>query len=426
MYNMRRLTIAFFGVTIVMILSNDQAFANGFKILGVKSTKATAMGEAFIVQADDPTAIAFNPAGLTQVEGSQFSAGFTITNGWVEHRSSQGVKEDILDKWQTIPYCFITTNLSNKGNITLGLGITAPNGLSTEWSQTGFARYVATFSELVVIDINPSIAYKIADNLSMGMGISCYYSTAVLGGIADYGNLVGLPGALDGEAKLEAKGYSWGYNFGVLYKLNERHSFAATFKSPFTIEYEGDSKYTNIPDFMGLGPSFDSDLETAIDFPAIVVLGYAYHPTDRLKLEFNLDWTNWETLDHVTVDFDSNLLSDFTYTYECENTFAYKFGLEYLVSEWFKLRAGYIYNENATPEEYWRPSLPDTDTHFACFGFGYKLRKVTLDGALQLIFFEDRSIDNNVDNNEVSTSSSIDGEYKNFGIAFSLGVTYKF
>jgi len=422
---MKKFAVGFSIALSMIILNGDPGFANGFKILGIKSAKATAMGEAFIVQADDPSAIAFNPAGLTQLEGTQISAGAVITNAWVEHTSPRGEKEDIIDKWQIIPGAFITSDFGRE-NIAAGIGITVPNGMSTNWSETGFARYVDTFSSLTVIDVNPSLAYQINDNLSVGGGISYYYSTATLENMVDYGRLVGLPGALDGKSKLEANGDSWGYNLGVLYKLTEQHSFAATFKSPYKIEYKGNSKLTNIPAFMGLGSSFESLLRTSIKFPAIVVLGYAYRPIDRLKLEFDLDWTNWDTLDSVTVHFYSESLQEVTYMYQYENTFAYKFGLEYLATECLKLRAGYIYNENAVPERNWRPSLPDTDMHFLCSGFGYSVGNLTIDGAAQVIFYEDRDINNNVDNNETLTSSSINGRYETFALGFSLGVTYKF
>ncbi len=408
-----------------VVLTSHLSFANGFKILGVKSTKATAMGEAFIVQADDPSAIAFNPAGLVQLEGTQLTVGATVTNGWIKHISPAGVEEENKDKWQVVPDAFITSDLG-KDNLVIGLGVTLPNGLSSDWGETGFARYVATYSDILVADINPSIACKLTDKLSVGMGLSYYYSEAVLESMIDYGNLVGLPGLLDGKSKLKGSGDTVGYNVGVLYNLNEKHGFAATFKSPYSVEYNGKAKLYDIPAFMGLGAYFESEATTSIDFPAVVVLGYAYRPIDKLKLEFNLDWTDWSTLNSLSVDYDSPALTDTEYKYEYRDTFAYKFGLEYSVTDSLKLRAGYIYNENATPERNFRPSLPDTNNHFVCSGFGYKVGNFDIDGAVQAIFYEDRTVDNNVDNNEILTSSSIDGKYENFALGFSLGVTYRF
>jgi len=401
------------------------SLANGFKILGVKSAKAIGMGEAFIVQADDPSAIAFNPAGLVQVRGTQVSTGATVMNGWASRESPTGMREDIIDKWQAVPYSFFTSDMGRE-DVVAGIGVTAPNGLSSEWSDEGFARYVSTYSQLLLIDVNPSLGYKINDYLSIGAGGSYYYSTATLESMVDYGSLVGLPGRMDGKAKLKATGYAFGYNMGVLCKLDEKNSIAATFKSPFKARYEGSAKYTGVPGFLGLGSPLKTGVDTSIEFPAVVVLGYACKPMDRLKLEFNLDWTNWNTLDSVRIDFDDDRLNDATFMYDYENTFAYKFGAEYSVNEDLKLRAGYIYNEQAVPQANWRPSLPDTDSHFVCSGFGYKIGKVTIDGAAQVVFYEDKFINNNVDNNETLTSSSVDGKYENFALAFSLGVTYKF
>lgn len=422
---MRRLTVIFpVSVFFITLIICKGVFANGYKILGVKDAKASAMGEAFIVQADNPSAIAFNPAGLIQLEGTQLSLETTLTNGWPKRTSPDGsTKEDGMDRWQTVPGLFLTSRLND--DLAVGLGITTPNGLSSEWHRQSFARYVATFSEIILVDVNPSFAFKVNDNLSLGAGVSYYYSTVDLYSMVDYGTLLSSPGSADGETRLEGKGHSFGYNFGMLYNLNEKHGFAATFKSAVNVKYYGDAKYFN---YMGTGTRIDTDVESSINFPAVVVLGYAYRPTERLKLEFNLDWTDWSILKDIIIDQDNASLGSVTYNYQYQDTFAYKLGLEYEVSDLLKLRMGYIYNECAVPEQNWGPGLPDTEHHFLCFGFGYEplKDKITIDGALQLIFYESRTIDNNVNNNETTTCSSVDGYYENFAVAFSVGVTYRF
>ncbi len=382
------------------------------------------MGEAFIAQADNPTTIAFNPAGMTQLKGTQVSLEGIVTKGWIEHTYSGGDQEHSKNSWDMIPATYVTTDLGLK-DLVFGIGITAPNGLSSRWSQTGFARYEDTFSSLKVIDINPSVAFQLNEHLSVGAGISYYYSDVTLENMVDYGILVGLPGQMDGKSELKGSGHAWGYNVGFLFGLG-RHSFASTFKSPYKINYDGDDKLTAIPNFMGLGPDLQTDAKTSIKYPAVIVAGYAFRPVEALKLEFDLDWTMWETLNSVTVELENPSLNDVTYNYDYQNTFAYKFGLEYSVDEELDLRAGYVYNENATPENTWRPSLPDTDSHFICAGFGYKKGNFTADTAVQLILYEERTIDNNVDENETRTSSSVDGEYANIAVGFSLGITYKF
>ncbi|MFH1836520.1 MAG: outer membrane protein transport protein [Candidatus Omnitrophota bacterium] len=412
-------------VLAVFVAIHSPAFANGFKILGVKSVKATAMGEAFIAQADDPSAIAFNPAGLAQLRGTQITNGITMTNGWVENTSPSGVEERILDRWQYVPNFFITSDLGLR-DMAAGLGITLPNGLSSTWSDTGFARYVSTFSDLRVLDINPSFGCRLNENIMIGAGLSYYYSEVTLDGRLDYGVLLGSPGMFDAKSHLSGKGYGWGYNAGLIYELNEKNKFAVTFKSPYAIKYTGTSKITDIPVALGLGSAADTMLKAKINFPAVVNFGYAYYPTEKMKIEFDLDWTRWESLKNIIVDFVPDSVSDVVYEYEYENTFAYKIGTEYALTEQFKLRVGYIYNEPAVPERNWKPSLPDTTTHFLCSGFGWDMGKFMVDVGSQVILYEDRTIDNNVDNNEATTSSSIDGDYKNIALVFAASVTYKF
>ncbi|MFH1878289.1 MAG: outer membrane protein transport protein [Candidatus Omnitrophota bacterium] len=410
---------------VFLCISACACFANGYKILGVKSTKATGMGEAFIVQADNPTAIAFNPAGITQLKGTQATVDGTLTTSWTKHISPEGDEQDMIGKWHLVPGIFLTSDLGMK-NFAVGLGVTVPNGISTEWPSESFARYVATFSDLRVIDINPSAAYKFNEHFSIGGGLSFYYSESVADNRTDYGQLIGAPGKMDGKNHMKGKGYGWGYNCGGIFKLNDRHSFAATFKSPYKITYKGKTELSSIPAVLGMGTFIESDVESSLKFPAVVVVGYAFHPTDRLKLEFNLDWTRWDTVKTVGMRFSDSSLTDAEFKYDYNNTFAYKTGLEYLFTDTFRLRGGYIFNEKAVPENTWRPSLVDTDTHFICSGFGWDIGKFTLDGACQVIIYADRTIDNNVDNNETISSSTIDGKYETFAIGFSLSLSYRF
>lgn len=425
---MSRVCRRFSAAVLLSFLIGSVSHANGFKILGVKSTRATSMGESFIVQADDPSAVAFNPAGLSQLQGTQISNGVTITNGWVRHKGAGG-SEGLKDEWQIVPNFFLSTRLKNK-DVVAGIGITVPNGLSSDWHKTGFARYVSTFSDLRVIEANPAVGWKANEKLSLGLGISYYSSDVTLKSMLDYGILAGAPGALDGESKLTGSGDSWGFNMGLIYRASQRHGLAATFKSAYKIDYSGNILLTDIPAFLGIGSVYSSDIESSMNYPAVVVLGYAYWPRKNLKFEFNVDWTNWETLDSVVVKVDNPapplVPGRIVQEYGFDNTVAYKFGVEYGLSEKLKLRGGYVYNENATPEANWRPSLPDTDTHFVTAGLGYQAGRFTIDGGVQAIFYEDRTIDNNVDGNETTSSSSIDGEYENVALGYSITVTYRF
>ena len=407
------------GLTVmaIMLAWGATARANGYKILGVRSVKATAMGEAFIVQADDPSAIAFNPAGLAQVRGEQVSLQGTVCNAYTERTAPTGEETDMEDTWQTVPAFYATADLG-RDDMAVGLGVTLPNGLSSEWSDDSFARYVATYSSLTVADISPAFGLRLGERLMIGAGLDFYWSEARLENMVDLGLMAGAPGAMDAESKLTGDGTAWGGNLGAIYQLTPRHSVGLTYRLPYSVEYDG--TYTLA------AAGIRSDVTTTVDFPAVVVVGYAFRPTGRWKLELNADWTDWQAVDDIRVDFKTPGMTPATQELDLRNTVAYKLGAEYRYSDHLDLRLGYIYNENATPEETWRPSLPDTDMNFFMTGFGYRVKQVTIDTALQLVFYEKRTIDNNVDMNEARSSSSIDGTYRTFAPGLSVGATYRF
>ncbi|OVE75924.1 hypothetical protein BVX97_03025 [bacterium E08(2017)] len=411
---MRKVLIKLSVVIVVVTALPFVARANGYKVLCVKGAKATAMGEAFTVQADDPSAIAFNPAGISQLRGNQLNVHATVCNAYMDHTAPGGAKSSNDDTWQTVPSVFITSDFGSE-NAAWGLGLSFPNGLSSEWSKDSFARYVATYSDLKVGELTPAFGVKINDSLRLGAGLSYFYSEAVLERMVDAGVLAGgLPNGADLLSRLEGDGSAWGGNCGIIYELNDKHGFALTYKLPYSIDYDGDYKLA--------GSKLDA--EATIEFPDVVVVGYAFRPNDKLVVEFNADWTHWGDVGDIEIAIAGQASTP--QAQDMRDTFAYKLGAQYSISDSLDIRCGYIYNENATDEATWRPSLPDTDIHFLTAGFGWHGDNITIDTALQLVFYNERTIDNNVDLNEFVSLSSIDGTYETWAPCVSVAATYMF
>ena len=413
--------------TCVFCISSS-GFSNGFKILEVQGARAAAQADAFVAQADDPSSIAYNPAGLTQLEGTNITMGVSIVTGDTERTSASGVKEEFEKIWHYVPNFFISSDI-NTENIRVGLGVTAPFGMSSEWSDTGFARYVCTYSELQLINVNPTFAYKVNSELSLGCGVDNYISSAKLKSKADYGLLFGFPGTMDGTNELTGDGSGWGYNLGALYRPYEKHSFGLAYRSPVKVKYEGELNMTGIPALLVPATSLKSDAETSINFPASLVAGYAFRPVQKIKIEYNLDWTLWNTLEELKIDAKNPVapfLGDSVSKYDYQNTLAHKLGIEYSLKKNIKLRGGYTLNQNATPEKTFRPSLADADQHHIGLGAGFEFKKFTVDIAGFAGISKKRTVNNNVDNNELISSSSIDGEYETTSTGFFTNIGYKF
>lgn len=399
------------------IVVGEPLFANGYKVLGVRSAKATGMGEAFVAQADDPSALAFNPAGLPQLEGTQINGHGTVVGAYTKRTTPSGQTERMEEQWQTVPSMFVTTEVGIKG-VVVGVGASMPNGLSSKWDRDSGVRYVATYSDLQVSDIGPSLGVRVSERLLLGFGLDFYWSEARLERMVDLGLAAGLPGMMDGESRMKGSGTAWGFNAGLLYRFNPVHAAALTYRHPYRVRYGGNY---SLP-----AAGIESDATASIEFPPSVVAGYAFRPSERWTIEGDLDWTGWRSVGDIAIDFDAAFLPDSALEQDLKNTLAYKVGAQYAWSQTLRLRAGYIYNENATRERTWRPSLPDTVMHFLTAGVGCDIGGLTLDAALQLVFYEKRRIDNNVDNNERASSSSVDGEYETFAPCLSVGATYRF
>ena len=400
-------------LVLAVLLAATLSPANGYKILCVRSAKATAMGEAFVVQADDPTAVAFNPAGIADLRGVQLSLQGTWCNAYAEHTAPNGAGTDMDDGWQLVPSFFATWDMGTE-RFALGFGASLPNGLSSSWDEDSFAGYAGYHSDLTIADYSIALGWRVTDSLSVGAGINYY------GSDLDQRQRLSLPGILpDPFVYLEGTGEAWGFNLGVRYKINERHSVAATYRRFFTVDYEGDTELAGTGFYDSDG---SYDMETSFDYPASLVLGYAYRPNERWTFEVNVDWTDWSRVDDVVVESPSLLLQRRTVIErDYRDTFAYKFGAQYRWSEALVLRAGYIYNENATPDAVWYPTQPDTDMHFFTCGFGCDVTEhVVLEAAFQLVYYETRDVTDGV------AAGTVDGTYRTWAPCFTLGMTCRF
>src|SRR5580765_8926649 len=151
---------------------------------------ATGQGNAFIAQADDAYAIHYNPAGLSQVGGIQVVAGTNLVGGSIKFNSPTGTdtRGDFGGSVAFPPpsYSYFSANLGYLGlnslsNVTVGLGLTSPFGLNTRYPVDGPFNSAVTSAALPLIDIKPTMAYRLNDQLAIGVGADIYTFASFLG-----------------------------------------------------------------------------------------------------------------------------------------------------------------------------------------------------------------------------------------------------
>lgn len=382
----------------------------------VHGAKAAGMGSAFVGIADDPSAIMHNPAGLTQLEGTNLYGGATAVMPSTEYTGPTAASEETDFKVFLPPHFYISSDF-NMENIVLGLGIFSPFGIGGRyWSEDGLTRYLSTESTIATLSVNPTLAWQITPKLSVGLGAYYLHSFNSAEKKLDQSML----GASDGKISLNADGGGWGYNLGILVVPFEKLHFGFAFRCHVSVDQKGDAEIENIaPALQPLfgGSQFKTDVETTVDLPEIVSFGMAYKPNSALTLAFDVEWVKFSRFDQQTLDFKNEVpgagFSDILIDLDWDDQWLIKFGLEYELNENVALRTGYTFVESPVPDHTLSPANPDGNAHNFSIGFGYKTGNWVVDAFYTLELFEDREINNDI----------LSGEYKNIChyIGFSIG-----
>lgn len=422
---MRRALIALFvGLVLVFSVKNAYSVGSGAFRVEVPDAEALGKGSAFVAQADNPSAIYYNPAGLTQLKGNAYlSVGSAVIKPLCTYKDSDGTETDRRRETFVIPHTYFVNDFGLE-KFTFGLGATSYWGLGTYWAEDSFSKYVSTQAEYLTQDAMITGAYEINNNISIGVGVD--YANSY----ANKKKKLLQPGDTDGEFQLKViDTNAWGYRLSTLYKINEKHQIGLMYRSEVEVKYKGDVRLNNlnaaVQPTLGVsyqavfgGTSYETGITSKSTLPQSIVLGYCYKPNDKWKFETDIEWMDWSSVAEEKIDYtsESNALRlavlnagnpaarDWTSAFSCA------FGAEYIVNERWKLRSGYFYHESPIPGANFETSLPDSDSHSLTAGFGYKFNKdMGLDFAYAVMFYNKRGVQNTTGS---ASSASINGDYK--------------
>lgn len=421
-------------VLVLLPFTAIPANAGGFR-LPEAGAKAMGMGFAFTAQANDPSAIYFNPAGIVQLEGQNVMVGVTYVreNGAtftgatpLTAPASRTETQKNLDFF--VPNAYWTRKASP--NLAYGVGIFVPFGLGQEYNDKNASifRNQITKIDLMTFVVNPTVAYRVNDVLSVGVGIDFMYGTATL-------EKTPVSGALGGNlynSKLDGDGTAWGYNFGLQLTPSKNVKVGFSFRSPFALEIkDGDVTLRNINGptsvtFFGGATSFDTKGSTTIHMPATATLGIAY-VADRFTVEADADWTFWHSFGNLGISIQDERPPVLVSTLSEKNwkdVVALYVGGEYRVTEPLALRLGFRYDPTPVPAETLGPELPDADKLYYCAGAGYKFNSWTVDLAYMYVHRKDRTVSNI--RPEGSNIVGFNGEWSGDAHLVALDLGYRF
>ena len=371
---------------LILIGSLPQAVsAAGFAI---KEQSVTSLGRAFAgsaAVAEDASTIFFNPAGLTYLERGELDLGLNYIKPQSEFRNdSSNINNAIpltggdggdAGHEAFVPNFYLSHPVNNK--VTLGLGVSAPFGLVTEYKDDWVGRYLAVKSEMLTLNFNPTLAVKATDKLSLGFGVSAQYIDVKLTKIAQ------VPG--DAEVELEGDDWGYGYNIGLLYQFTDQTRVGLSYRSKISHTLEGDGTLDAL--------SVEEDISADLDLPETVSLAIHHEINDKWAVMADATWTRWSRFEELVIESDGILSTEKPENWD--NSMRYGIGLSYQHNDKWQFRTGIAYDETPIPSSRFRTArIPGTDRKWVAFGASYHYSdNIVIDAAYAHLFMDDPRID---------------------------------
>jgi long-chain fatty acid transport protein len=398
----------------------------------VTGVKALGMGNSFVAVADDPSAVYFNPAGMTQLKTPSAYLAIYPTNISTDYKADNGTTDSMKPFTAVVPNLYLTMPFSGN-RWSLGFGINFPYGLETHWDKSGPLRFEATDSELIHSNYSSVLAYKINDGFSVGGGITYAQTSASL---ASQLNVTGLNSRLgfpsveaEGTNKLEGDGHGWGYNLSVLLKPAPEHSVGLSYKSEVKTAIEGETQLSGLGGASSAvfgGSSYSVDTRTDITFPPSLIFGYAYRP-NRWTLALDGEWAGYSTVEQQRLEFTGEsdptrlavLNTGNPAPKNWNDSLNYGMGANCQINDNWQGRFGFYHSSKSIPDSTWSPSNPESSRNALTLGTGYSKRWLTVDVAYNYILFSKRTVHNSI------AAGTINGSYETTVHVFAVGLTFR-
>ena len=426
---------------ILLFVSAGSAFAAGFALV---EQSMSGLGNAYAggaAGAEDASTIFYNPAGMTRLNGQQLVVGSHVVMPSVKFHNEGSTHVTGLPLSggnggdggvaKPVPNLYYSRRVTDKFSV--GMGINAPFGLATDYDKNWVGRYHAVESDVLTVNINPSIAYKITDNLSFGAGFNIQYIKAKLSNAVDFGTIgysLHVPGLLpqanDGFAELEGDSWGIGYNLGLLYEFSKNTRAGIAYRSRIEHTLDGDVDFSKVPAPLR-GTFKDGGIEADLTTPDNLSISLYHQINPQWAVMADVTWTNWSLFKKLDVEFDNPAMKDSVTTEKWQDSFRYSLGASYMPTNAWTFRAGTAYDNSAVESKKYRtPRIPDGDRIWAAVGAGYKLSDmVSFDIGYAHLFINDPEI-NKTATGEDQLKGSLKGYFDAAIDIVSAQVTLKF
>lgn len=396
-------------------LTGNVLFSQGFQV-NFQGQKQQGMGGAGNALPVDAASVFFNPGSVSFLKENSVNIGFTPTfaNTLFEDANSTSIGR--TNSPMGTPFsAYAVYRKNEESKFFYGLGIYTPFGSTIQYEDGWTGRFALTKLQLKSIFIQPTLSYKLNDRIGIGAGF--VYSIGNVNLQKDIpvqdadGNY--------GHAELDGKASGFGYNIGLFVQVMEKLNIGLSYRSQVNMEVaEGTATFT-VPS--SLTANFPSGtFSSALPLPQVATLGLAYKLNDKLAFALDVNYVGWKAYDTLAFDYAQNTASlvDTKSARNYKNTFAFRLGANYALSEKFDARLGLAYGLTPVQNGYVTPETPDANRINYTAGLGYKIgNHFQLDASV--FFTHLKRTDTNLETN-------LSGTFTTNVLAPGLAIIYKF
>ena len=388
----------------------------------LREQSAEAMGSAFAGVAAGSgglSAMFWNPATLSKTSGMQFTIMGSGIIPYANMTDSTGAKSGDIGVDAVVPAGYMSYQFNDK--IWLGLGLNVPFGLGTmapnDWSTAG--RYYNRTSQLMTTNLNPTVAYKVTDDLSVGLGVQIQRTYVRM----NNATITSTPSSLAPTYTSELRGFdplSLGFTAGVTYKILKGTEVGLGYRSKMTPGLNGDAFGFAVSSG---AMSSDTPIRAKITLPDVFSFGVRHDLTSDITLLAGAEFTRWSVWRQFPVLNKSTNGVTTTLIFNYRDAWMVSGGGEYKWNSNWTLRAGTAFEKSPVQNDNRSARIPDGDRIWATLGATYKLdERLSVDASYAHLFVRNGTI---TQTTYAGLGASFSADVKAHTDIISIGLNYK-
>lgn len=365
-----------FTICLLLTISYCSSFASGYQVL-LQGNRTTGMGNLGVMMYSDASSLFFNPGAMGFMDHNSVLIGFNpifASNSYWNSETENSSYTANTDNPMGTPFHAYAVWGPKESKFKFGIGAMTPYGSGVNWGTSWAGRDLLNELTLRAIQIQPTVAYKITDKLSVGAGLDVTIGSVKLmrtllldlrteGSRYREGSVT-----LDGEATT-----AFGYNIGLFYSPSDKIDIGLSYRSEVEMKVEDGTAEFVVPSSLAALFPEGNTFTATLPLPSVISAGLTYHINDNFEIGTQFDWVGWSAYQSLDIDFKTNTprLEDSSSPRNYEDSWVIHLGGEYRLESGIQFRAGYYYDKTPVQDGYMTAETPDNNRMGFTGGLGY-------------------------------------------------------